>query len=120
MGEGHGVTEQDVGHNTDLLVLVGLRRLTGSSSCTPAWHTTHSSFVNDTFLRNLLHLSRIQKCLASRPVTLLFNTKCSFETPCLYCNSDCSLVPSRGSVIRESQRAHQHHAQMQANKVYVG
>ena len=27
MCEGHGVTEQDVGHNTDLLVLVGLRRL---------------------------------------------------------------------------------------------
>ena len=75
MGEGHGVTEQDVGHNTDLLVLVGLRQLTGSSSCAPAWHTTHSSFVNDTFLRNLLHLSRIQKCLASRPVTLLFSTK---------------------------------------------
>ena len=30
MGEGHGVTEQDVGHNTDLLVLVGLRRRTAS------------------------------------------------------------------------------------------
>ena len=56
--------------------LVGLRRRTGSSSCAPGWHTTHSSFVNDTFLRNLLHLSRIQKYLASRPVTLLFSTKC--------------------------------------------